>query len=558
MLTHNLNRDALVVGICNYAYLNDHQDGSTDLNKVKKLIALAEQARKLADLLEIQGSFKVTCLPPPLTNPPSANLNGRGTLPDLEQAIKKLLSPPKESPTETALLFFAGHGLVKEKEGFLATTEADGKNVYGFPLKKLRELLQKSSAKQLVVFLESCYSGELLRDFEEAFKDDSHDICFITSARAHEEALADGLLTKELLELLDYTKYPEGYVTDKLLLERLPAKVSQMEGWQRPQWRSETQKRSIVLTNVAYTQKELSDAVPYRGLDYFKTNTEDALFFKGRDQLIEKLLNIVQEKRFLVVFGASGNGKSSVIRAGLLYQLRQKFPWNVLDVITPAQTSIVSLQRITEEATLKIEQAQSQRVVLTIDQFEEIFASAFAEIDRQAFIDLLLKAIEHTSEQFCVVIVVRGDYLDKCLEKLPDYVQDNLVFVTSPEDNEVRQMIVEPAKRAGFSVEPHLVAEMVADFRKLEVGLPFLEFALDTLWKQGKTGRLLKYEDYEDSGKIAGILESEANKHYQSFSAEEQIVVQRIFLELTDLKGKSDTRRPVLCCMTIYCRCLIQ
>lgn len=224
-------RDALVVGICNYDCLNDNQDGTFDLDKVKKLTALAEQARKLADLLKTQGGFKVTRLPPQFTD--SANLNGRVTLPDLEQAIKKLLSPPEESPTDTALLFFAGHGLVKEKEGFLATSEADGKNVYGFPLKKLRELLQKSSVKQLVVFLESCYSGELLTDFEETFKDDSHDICFITSTRAHEEALADGLLVKALLETLDCQKRLEDYVTSEMLINYLNKIEKMNSGSQR-------------------------------------------------------------------------------------------------------------------------------------------------------------------------------------------------------------------------------------------------------------------------------------------------------------------------------------
>lgn len=227
MPTPSPTRDALIVGICNYEYLNDRENGTTDLNKVKKLTDLAEQARKLADLLETQGGFKVTRLP-------SIDLNGRVTLPDLEQAIEKLLYPPDESPTQTALLFFAGHGLIKEtklgKEGFLATSEADGKSIYGFSLKTLRELLCKSPVKQQIVFLEACHSGAFFTHFE---PDEKHDICFVTSARAHEEALADGLLVKALLETLDCKKRLEDYITSDRLVNYLNKIEKMNSGWQR-------------------------------------------------------------------------------------------------------------------------------------------------------------------------------------------------------------------------------------------------------------------------------------------------------------------------------------
>jgi len=248
MSTPSSTRDALVVGICNYEYLNDDENGSTDLNKIKKINTLAEQARKLADLLETQGGFKVTRLP-------STDLNEKVDLPVLEQAIEKLLFPPKESPTQTALLFFAGHGLVKEtklgKEGFLATSEVDGKTVYGFSLKDLRELLQRSSVKQLIVFLESCYSGELLTDFEEVFKDDSHDICFVTSARAHEPALAEGLLVEALLETLDCQRRLEDFITSEMLTRYLDKIQAINPGWQRFVYR--TGEEPILLSSVNKT-----------------------------------------------------------------------------------------------------------------------------------------------------------------------------------------------------------------------------------------------------------------------------------------------------------------
>jgi len=215
MSTNSLTRDALVVGICNYEYLNDDENGSTDLNKVKKINILAEQARKFAELLETQGGFKVTRLP-------SADLNEKVDLPVLEQAIEKLLSSSKELPTQTALLFFAGHGLIKKSwlgaEGFLATSEADGKSTYGVSLKWLRKLLRASPVRQQIVFLEACYSGIFFQSFK---PDREHDVCFVTSSRANEEALAQGLLVQALLESLDCKKRLEDRITSGMLIKYL-------------------------------------------------------------------------------------------------------------------------------------------------------------------------------------------------------------------------------------------------------------------------------------------------------------------------------------------------
>ncbi|OQW91084.1 MAG: hypothetical protein BWK78_05555 [Thiotrichaceae bacterium IS1] len=239
MSTNHSNRDALIIGICQY----------DDLPMSPQLDLLAKQAEQLAKLLETQGGFKVTRLPCAVDL--TLDLKKRVTLPELEQAIEKLLYPPKESPTQTALLFFAGHGLVKETrlgaEGFLATSEVDGRSVYGFSLKTLRELLRNSPIQQQVVFLESCHSGAFFTDFQ---ADEERDYCFVTSTRAHEEALAEGLLTRALLDLLDYTKHPEGYVTNELLTRRLQA--GSTKGWQRFQWQIHGQK--IVLSNVAVAE----------------------------------------------------------------------------------------------------------------------------------------------------------------------------------------------------------------------------------------------------------------------------------------------------------------
>lgn len=222
MTTNHLNRDAVVVGICQYG----------DLPMSAQLDTLAKQTEQLAQLLETQGGFKVTRLP--CATDLTLDLKTRVTLPELEQTLEKLLYPPEESPTQTALLFFAGHGLVKftkvGREGFLATSEADGKSVYGVSLKWLRDLLRNSPVKQQIVFLESCHSGEFFAHFQ---PDNNHDYCFVTSARANEKALAEGLLIQALLESLDCNKRLTDCITSDMLIDYLQKIEENNGGWQR-------------------------------------------------------------------------------------------------------------------------------------------------------------------------------------------------------------------------------------------------------------------------------------------------------------------------------------
>jgi WD40 repeat protein/tetratricopeptide (TPR) repeat protein len=537
MSTNHLNRDALVVGICQYG----------DLPMSDQLTTLAKQAEQLAQLLETQGGFKVTRLP--CAADLTLSLNKRVTLPELKQAIGKLLYPPAESPTQTALLFFAGHGLVEETpvgtKGYLATSETDGRSVYGFSLKDLRELLRHSSVKQQIVWLEACHSGALFTDIE---IEKERDCCFVTAARANEEALAQGLLTNALLEILDYTHQAQDtpWVNSDTLIEGLRQKLITTEGWQR--FEVQTQGH-LMLTNRAFSQEIDPNAKPYKGLHYFDNKPEDALFFKGREKLITELLTKVTEKSFLAVLGASGNGKSSVIRAGVLYQLQQTGGCEIVNPFTPTANPLTALTNGlgTTEIVAVVNASTKARVILTIDQFEEVFSLCQDPQARDTFFNTLLDAVEQAAGKLCLIVVMRADFMDKCSNypRLASYFHHSHI-VTRPTEAEIQQIIEAPAKQAGFLVEPRLVAEMVTDFKDSLGGLPLLEFALTTLWEKGKADRLLRYADYQALGRIQGILEKKATDTYEDLTPAEQVVAKRVFLELTELgEGKPDTRRLV-------------
>lgn len=322
---------------------------------LKPLTAAAEDAEKIAQRLEQYGyrPFRAQCLPRTLNLKGESKIDRQGAvkMQDLREAIANLFNPPPPNPIpETALFFFSGHGWCKtvagKEEIFLATSdvlpEAD---IYGIPLSLLGEQLQRSQAKRVVVWLDCCYSGELLK-----FIPTDKDYCFITATRSYETGVeiphTQGLLTQALLAGLNPENDADGIINSHKLadfiISRMPNTV------QRPLIENST--RAILLT-TKFSQKSFQDKCPYRSLSYFSETKEDAEVFYGRSALTQQLIKQVTDKhRLIAVLGASGSGKSSMLRAGLLYQLKlgQEVPgsdhWTYITPFTPKETPVNSLQ----------------------------------------------------------------------------------------------------------------------------------------------------------------------------------------------------------------------
>jgi len=254
-IDNNLNRDALVVGICQY------DDPSLNLEQLETLV---NQAERLAHLLETKGGFKVKRLP--CTPEMHLNLKDRVERRDLENAIENLFYPSDQSSTGVALFFFVGHGLSKEtkvsKESFLATSEVDDKNVHGIPYQWLAKILCDSSVKQQIVFIETCHSGAFLEAIKEekekgGFK--NKDTCFITSSRGHEEAIAQSVLIADLLEILTHNNI-NNYTLDTGLKQRDNQRQKEgHQGWQRPQIKNEG--TPILITEKAHHENDKVEVV---------------------------------------------------------------------------------------------------------------------------------------------------------------------------------------------------------------------------------------------------------------------------------------------------------
>ncbi|MGV0023971.1 nSTAND1 domain-containing NTPase [Phormidesmis priestleyi] len=577
-----MSRDALVVGINLY-----------DCEQLSNLKAPAEDAEAIAQCLTRSGDFRVRRLPEVIHSETQTTRIGRKTkvtLTQLEEALVQLFKPTGNHIPETALFYFSGHGLRKDRgiqEGFLATSEVSPHaNQWGLRLKWLRELLQESPIRQQIIWLDCCYSGELL-NFKEKLEEadpgslEKHDRCFIAASREYEVAYEEtagshGVLTGALLQALDPQHRPDGVVTNFTLTEQVNQALKSAS--QRPLFANFGNK--IILTGqVNDTIPEVTgDECPYRGLAYFDRTAQDARFFYGRTALTDVLLERVRDRCFVAVVGASGSGKSSVVRAGLLHQLKlgQRISgsqlWTIY-VIRPGDKPRQSLAEAFLESGLSaidradqfhkaqelidsgavgfaqlIAACESDRVVLVIDQFEECFTLCRDETERQQFFEGLLGAIQQLGNKLCLVITLRADFFSKCLQspQLAQQIENNLVAVKPMNREELAQAIVEPAKQVNLEIETELVTQMILDVESSPGSLPLLQYTLTELWKR-RSVNWLTLAAYNRMGGVRGTLQQRADEVYASLSPQEQETARRIFLELTQLgEGTEDTRRQVL------------
>ena len=311
---------------------------------------------------------------------------------------------------------------------------------------------------------------------------------------------------------------------------------------------------------------------PYRGLQLF--DEEHAEFFFGRERDIQRLLEKLKASRFVAVLGASGSGKSSLTRAGLIPALKQgalpqSANWTIC-VITPGSQPLTTLaahlmhvcasqemmhrtldQLIEDERTLYLAVALSlvnkknSRIVLVIDQFEEVFTLCRDERERTQFLANLIYASSVPEGQCMVLVTMRADFLPKCAD-FPDLAARVAAeqFLVSPMDADMlRQAIEEPVRRVGLSFEPGLVDKILNDVANQPGALPLLEHALLELWKR-RQGRTLTLDGYRESGGVTGAIAKTAEEIFKSFHPVEQRIVRRIMLRLTQLgEGTEDTRR---------------
>jgi WD40 repeat protein len=345
---------------------------------------------------------------------------------------------------------------------------------------------------------------------------------------------------------------------------------------------------------------------PYRGLRAFEERDRD-LFF-GREAAIAEVMTMLSAVErdsvtasgpaILVVAGASGAGKSSLLQAGVLPRLRrdgtpdspEAGSWPCL-LLTPGRSPLdelaaqvaaiagvnvgetrAALATRPEQFALLARQAvlaqQSRdqrqaaagrgRLLLVIDQFEQLFTHCQREEERDSFIRALYAAATGgpAGPSALIVIGVRIDFEARCADypELTAAVKNRRCLLTAMTDRELELAITEPAKRAGAHVEPGLVDRLGREIRTRRPGataaatsagaLPLLSYALAETWRVHR-GIMMTLADYDQTGGIETAVETAAKRAYDKLDEGQQETARLIFLQLTATSSDgADTAIP--------------
>jgi class 3 adenylate cyclase len=331
-----------------------------------------------------------------------------------------------------------------------------------------------------------------------------------------------------------------------------------------------------IRTKFTGSESPTPGEAPFKGLEFF--DVEDSDLFFGRETLTTKLWKRLQDAKFLsIVIGASGSGKSSLVRAGLVPVIKKRNAnWQV-HILTPTAHPLEALaieltrdsESVTAAATLVDDLSRDPRslhfflsrraqiedashTLLVIDQFEELFTLCRDEFERETFIDNLLTAISPSpfqgegrgEGQITLIITLRADFYAHLAQypELRDEVTQQQEYIGPMTTEELRLAIEEPARRGHWEFEPGLVDLILRDVGDEPGALPLLSHALLETWKR-RAGHMLTLKGYADAGGVHGAIAHTAETVYETLTLDEQAIMRNILLRLTEFgEGTEDTR----------------
>ncbi|MET7332808.1 WD40 repeat domain-containing protein [Nonomuraea sp. NPDC005650] len=307
--------------------------------------------------------------------------------------------------------------------------------------------------------------------------------------------------------------------------------------------------------------------IPYPGLEAF-TETEASVFFGRDDQANEliKRLHAGHDEAFVVVVGASGSGKSSLVHAGLLPRLRSR-KWIILPTVSPKTDPVGSLATALADEGLDLRHTVSKlrndssslaqlitqvrqqkgrrlgRVLLMIDQMEELFTLSGGH-DREAFLTLIAEALA-ADRRLWVVGTARIEFLRNFLETSHASLFGHPLALGAITRADLRMVIEEPAALAEMKFAPGLVAKIVEDTGTSDA-LPLLAYLLQELYFAVGPGRIVTVEDYVRLGGVSGALARQADQVLLDLRGEEDMsTILNVLFRFVTTDGAQVTRRIV-------------
>lgn len=321
---------------------------------------------------------------------------------------------------------------------------------------------------------------------------------------------------------------------------------------------------------------------PFQGLQYFDEKDADRFF--GREMLTARIAGRLHRARFLAIIGASGSGKSSLVRAGVIPALRRgerladgglppanSGNWSIL-VITPTAHPLGSLaaalvhkedpvsamtalegdlgadpRALIPAARRYLAQTSSPNLLLVVDQFEEVFTLCRSPEEREAFISSLLDATEPDDPQpITILLVMRADFYAQVAQhdRLREIVSQYQEFIGAMTRDELVSAIDKPLALGGWKIQAGLIEVILDDIGYEPGALPLLSHALHETWRR-RRGRTLTLSAYTESGGIRGaIAQTAENVFRKQLSEAQQPIARMIFIRMAELGDDAhDTRR---------------
>lgn len=586
------NSHAFIIGIDAY-------------EQVAPLRTAVNDAERLAEVLERQHHYQNIQL----------LLNAKQEA--LEHLLKVTLAQMVQAG-DKVLFYFAGHGIALDAEteddpkprGFLVPADADPNQEKSFiPMDLLNQQLMALEAKHVMLILDCCFSGSFewssnrtrafgtrvpkkiyQERFDRYIKDPAWQV--ITSAAQDQKAL-DILSKRPLGERgEDYGKHSpfalalfealdgaadlvpaddiDGIITASELYIFMRDKVEQASINEAEKLRQTPRffhlpkhdKGEFIFFHPHHPLNldPIPQRNPYKGLQSYNENEQE--LFYGREKVIASLQLHCKQQRLLVVTGASGTGKSSVVKAGLIPQLRSE-GYRILPTFRPGKQPISAFQEALREVGIHLPilqdgkpnpalmQALTEKPsVILIDQYEELITQTERSQYREDLLKFLQQILsQEKADNLRIIITVRSDF-EPQFEKLflGNYWQQARFTVPPFSQNELREVIEKPAIQEVLSFDPpELVDKIINEVIQAPGALPLLSFLLSELYlKCYQQGRKLTQTAYEELGGVIGALRSRADAIYESLDEAEKRSMRHLMLRMVSLEGGETASRRVL------------
>jgi hypothetical protein len=356
----------------------------------------------------------------------------------------------------------------------------------------------------------------------------------------------------------------EGRDSDEIMANVLAGRIAPApDGTEVPVWLREIVLRGLALDpahrfpsvealllaiDEKMARRSLRRDCPFPGLAAFDITDSDVYF--GRDAEIAEAARRVAETGFLAVVGPSGSGKSSFVRAGLVPALRAQSrvveflirpgpaPRKTLEKLyadVGEDTGVAHAERL-GAALAAYATANQCRVVLVVDQLEELFTLSHDAEQHALFVDSLDAIAAQYSDRVRCIVTLRSDLLERAQShrRFLRRVVGSLLFLTNPDRETLRDAVVRPLAHVGYSLESTEIAESIAAELEGKPGaLPLLQFTARSLWSQADHDRkLVTNAAYRGLGELAGLLAAHATSVMTALGPADRALAREILVRL--------------------------